>query len=240
MTSREALSALAGAQKSNSGAPAYTRYVNRPLGRWFAAVAYKAGLRPNQVTAISAAFTFCGVLTIALVPPSPISGAIIVLLLLIGYALDAADGQLSRLLRSGSVAGEWLDHTVDAFKMSSIHAAVLICWARFYDVSPAWLLVPLAFQIVSSVFFAQVLLADLLRRIASAKGSVASPPASYRMSWSYSVAVLPADFGLLACTFFLIDYQPLFIAVYSALFVVNAALLLFSCRRWFLSMKTLG
>ena len=126
MTSREALSALAGAQKSNSGAPAYTRYVNRPLGRWFAAVAYKAGLRPNQVTAISAAFTFCGVLTIALVPPSPISGAIIVLLLLIGYALDAADGQLSRLLRSGSVAARTAAIWPSELAVSSMRCS----WAR--------------------------------------------------------------------------------------------------------------
>ena len=40
--------ALVGAQKSNHNAPAYSRWVNRPLGRVFAATAYRLGITPNQ------------------------------------------------------------------------------------------------------------------------------------------------------------------------------------------------
>ena len=38
------------AQKSAKGAPPYSLYINRPLGRIFAAAAYQIGLTPNQVT----------------------------------------------------------------------------------------------------------------------------------------------------------------------------------------------
>ena len=50
---------LAAAQKPRApGAPAYSIYVNRPLGRLLAAAAYLGGLTPNVVTVISAVFTF--------------------------------------------------------------------------------------------------------------------------------------------------------------------------------------
>ena len=56
-----ALRRLKHAQKSGKGAPPYSLYVNRPLGRVFAAAAYQVGLTPNQVTLISGAFTFVGI-----------------------------------------------------------------------------------------------------------------------------------------------------------------------------------
>ena len=89
----EVLARLAAAQKRRApGSPAYSIYVNRPVGRRLAAAAYLAGLTPNAVTAISAAFTFSAIAVIALAPPTPLTGAGIGLLLIIGYALDAADG----------------------------------------------------------------------------------------------------------------------------------------------------
>src|SRR6476646_9176670 len=42
------------ASKTNKGAPAYTRWVNRPLGRRAAAAAYLRSMTPNQLTAINA------------------------------------------------------------------------------------------------------------------------------------------------------------------------------------------
>ena len=45
---------LAAAQKRRApGSPAYSIYVNRPIGRRLAAAAYLAGLTPNAVTAPS-------------------------------------------------------------------------------------------------------------------------------------------------------------------------------------------
>ena len=67
---------LAAAQKRRApGSPAYSIYVNRPVGRRLAAAAYLAGLTPNAVTAISAVFTFSAIVIIASVPPSPLIGA---------------------------------------------------------------------------------------------------------------------------------------------------------------------
>ena len=55
MSYREALHTLKSRQKSGKGAPAYSRFVNRRLGRYLAAAAYQAGLTPNAVTALSRA-----------------------------------------------------------------------------------------------------------------------------------------------------------------------------------------
>ena len=81
--------------------------MNRPAGRCFAAAAAQFGLRPNQVTLISAVFTFTGLTLVALAEPRWWLGVVVTLLLLVGYALDAADGQLARLGGGGSKAGGW-------------------------------------------------------------------------------------------------------------------------------------
>ena len=60
------------AQKGRArGAPAYSVFVNRPVGRLLAAIAYRLGLTPNQVTVISAVFTFAGIGLLAVLPPTP-------------------------------------------------------------------------------------------------------------------------------------------------------------------------
>src|SRR5690625_8046772 len=74
----DSVRALGSAGKSNRGAPLYSRFVNRPLGRVFAALAHQVGLTPNQVTGISAVFTFAGIAVLATVPPSPVmSGGVV-------------------------------------------------------------------------------------------------------------------------------------------------------------------
>src|SRR5690606_35319105 len=97
------------------------------------------------------------------VRPTPGVSVAVGLLLVIGYALDAADGQLARLQGSGTVAGEWLDHVVDAVKTSSLHLVVLVALVRL-DVPRAWLVVPLVFQVAASVHFFTMMLNDHLRR----------------------------------------------------------------------------
>lgn len=237
MTFRESVTALRQAQKSSSGAPAYSRFVNRPLGRVFAAAAHQLRMTPNQVTSLSALFTFAGITTIALVDPTPVSSVVVTLLLVIGYALDSADGQLARLRGGGSPRGEWLDHMVDAVKMSSIHLAVLICWFRFFDLEDGWMLAPLAFALVSTVFFFGVIMTDLLRR-ASAAGprEWSGRSQKARMSPLYALAVLPADYGLLMVVFLLLWLHTAFLVVYVALLVVNALILIASWVRWYRSL----
>ena len=77
---RDTLRRLAGAQKPAAfGSPAYSRFVNRRIGRYLAAGAFQLGLTPNQVTAVSAVFSLAGILTIALVEPAWWVGLVVAL-----------------------------------------------------------------------------------------------------------------------------------------------------------------
>ncbi|GAB3598416.1 CDP-alcohol phosphatidyltransferase family protein [Microbacterium tumbae] len=237
MTVRESIRALREAQKSSSGAPAYSRFVNRPLGRVFAAVAHAIGMTPDQVTAVSAVCTFAGIAVIALVPPTLLSSLIVVALLVLGYALDSADGQLARLRGGGSPRGEWLDHMVDATKMSSIHLAVLVCWARFSEIDPGWLLVPIGFTLVSTVFFFGVILSDLIRRTSGTGPREWSARAQQvRTSPLFALAVLPADYGLLMLVLVTLWLPTVFLVLYTALLAVNLLILIASLVRWYRSL----
>lgn len=226
-------------QKTAKGAPAYSRYINRPLGRRLAALAYRWGLNPNQVTGLSAVCTFGGIFLIAAFAPSwPVTG-FVATLLVAGYALDSADGQLARLQNSGSAAGEWLDHIVDAIKTAVLHAAVLICWYRFYDLDVRWLLVPLAFQAVASVQFFAMILTDQLRRLnrgmtehfMSGQGT---------SSMAYSLAVLPTDFGLMCLLFVLLAWPAGFVTGYSLLLLANGGFVVLALAKWYREVRRYG
>ncbi len=234
---RTAIADLRSAQKSSRGAPAYSRFVNRPLGRILAAVAHTVGLSPNAVTIVSGTVTFAGIAVLALVEPTAWAAVLVTALLVLGYALDSADGQVARLSGRSSVAGEWLDHMVDALKLASLHMAVLVCWYRFYDVDARWLLIPILFGIVSSVSFFRMILTDLLLRtkapdVQTPGGIGGTDPASTSPAW-YAVAVIPGDYGLWCLTFLSLWLPPVFIAIYTMLAVLNAALLAASAARWF-------
>ena len=132
-TIAENIRALSRAQKSKAGAPLYSRIVNRPAGRVLAAVAHRLGATPDQVTVLSALCTYSGIALIALWRPTVVSAVATALLLMFGYALDAADGQLARLRNGGSKAGEWLDHVADVIKLSTIHGSIAISLFRFTE-----------------------------------------------------------------------------------------------------------
>lgn len=222
-------------QKSAKGAPAYSRFVNRRLGRLLAAVAYHRGLTPNGVTALSAACSFVGIAVIALVRPSWPVGVAVALLLVLGYALDAADGQLARLRGGGSMSGEWLDHMIDATKISSLHLAVLIAAYRFFDLpATGWLLVPMGFAVVGAVAFFAMILNDQLRRQAGA-----APAPGGKASALKALLVVPTDYGLLCVAFVLLGAPLVFFAVYTVLFVGSAGYLLLAVRKWFHYMRSL-
>jgi len=223
------------AQKSSKGAAAYSRYVNRPLGRPLAATAFALRMTPSQVTIVSALCTLTGVALIALLAPTLWSSVLVCGLLVLGYALDSADGQLARLTGAGTLAGEWLDHFFDSLKLASIHLAVLVCWFRFYDLTDVWLLVPLGFAVVANTFFFGIIAADFLRRIhrlESPVDVVEAPREAWRSGGLYSLAVIPSDYGFLCLAFLLLWWQPGFVAVYTALAAVNAVLLVLAAFRW--------
>ena len=226
---------LAAAQKSSTGVALYSRWLNRPLGRVLAVVAYRLGLSPNHVTVISALTTFAGITLLALVGPSWPAALGVALLLVLGYALDSADGQVARLGGGGSPAGEWLDHVIDAMKGIAIHAAVLIHWHRFLDLPPGLLLVPLGFAVVSGTWFFAEILTQMLERLhPGPSGAVRRRPALQ------PVLALPADHGVLSLTFILLAVPAVWVPLYSVLAGLNAVMLARQLRSWYRRVVALG
>lgn len=227
------VAALRNAQKSNRNAPAYSRWINRPIGRIFAATAYKLGMTPNQVTAVSGLVTGTGIVLLALAEPTWAWGIGVAALLVLGYALDSADGQLARLRGGGSVVGEWLDHVIDSIKTASFHLAVAVLWFRHLgDWSVATTLVPLIFSIEACVWFFTIILTDQLERAAGTKktGAVATAP---RTSLLNSIIAVGADYGFLSLSMVLIGAFGVWRWLYLALAVFNVLLLAGQLIRWF-------
>ncbi|MEF2977734.1 CDP-alcohol phosphatidyltransferase family protein [Subtercola sp. YIM 133946] len=239
-TYRETVARLASAQKKAArGAPAYSIYVNRKVGRYLAAWAFRAGLTPNNVTAISAVFTFTGIILLATLPLAWYTGLVVWLLLAIGYAFDSADGQVARLRGGGSLSGEWLDHVVDSLKIASLHLAVLITMFLHFDFSsPALLLIPIGYSIVACVSFFAMILNDQLKRVHEQRTQEAVQ--SGRSTIIRSLLVIPTDYGFLCLIFVLLGAPPVFFVVYALMFVANAGHLLLASRKWFRDMERLA
>ncbi|WP_328879914.1 CDP-alcohol phosphatidyltransferase family protein [Streptomyces sp. NBC_00299] len=220
---------LSKAQKPAKGVSVYARFVNRPAGRLLAATAYRIGLSPNHVTAVSALITFAGVFATALLPPSHALGQWVSLALLLGFALDSADGQLARLHRLTSLSGEWLDHVVDCAKLLGIHVAVLVSFYRFFDLPRPALLVPVVFQFAAVLlFFGGILSEQLRRRMGDVSAGPVHAPSAVR-----GVALLPVDYGLLCLIFVFLGNQKLFVVLYVALLAVHVVSVPAFLVKWF-------
>ncbi|MGR6743447.1 CDP-alcohol phosphatidyltransferase family protein [Microbacterium sp. F1-18] len=223
----DAWGSLRQAQKGKRGVSLYSRWVNRPLGRVFAAAAAATGIGPNTVTALSALATTAGLVVVAAVPTTAWSGVTAAALLVIGFALDSADGQVARLTGASSRAGEWLDHVVDAGKMVGVHAAVLIGFTGGGRSGGAWLLLPLAYALIAVVLFAGLTLYSLL----APRSGATPPPSTLR-----AVLLLPADYGVLAVAFVLWGAPEIFVVVYSALLLATTGITVLLSRKWFRSL----
>lgn len=219
---------LSKVQKPPRGVSVYTRFVNRPAGRLLAAAAYRVGLSPNHVTGVSALITFAALFATALHPPSRALGQWVSLALLLGFALDSADGQLARLYRSTSLSGEWLDHVVDCGKLLGIHAAVLISFYRFFDLPRPALLLPVIFQFAAVLLFFGGILTEQMRRRAEE-----TPPGPVsRPSAARAVVLLPVDYGLLCLSFLFLGNRQLFLALYALLLAAHVLLLPAFLAKW--------
>lgn len=217
--------------KSNAGAPAYSRFVNRPLGRVLAALAHRVGATPDAVTAASAVSSLLGIVVVAAADPSPVAALVATTLLVLGYALDSADGQLARLRGGGSPAGEWLDHVVDCAKISLLHVAVLIGLERA-GTDRRLLVVPLVFLVGAVLYFFVYVLTDLVRRLAHARSGTAAERTGGSTSILRSLLVAPTDYGVL-CLAFLLWWAPsAFLAVYGLLALGTCAYVLAGLPKW--------
>lgn len=226
---RSAVRSLATAQKSSRGVSLYSRWINRPAGRVFAALGHQHGLSPNAVTALSAACTGVALVLLIMVPPVPWLGPVVAIVLMLGFALDSADGQLARLTGRTSPVGEWLDHVVDAAKMVGVHGSVLVAGYRFWPVPDPWLLVPLGFQVVAVVMFSGLVLVELIPK---ARG-VADMGRTGQPSLLRAVVLLPADYGVLAMSFVLWGLPVAFLGWYGLLALANALILVAMLVRWY-------
>jgi phosphatidylglycerophosphate synthase len=232
---RSAYAELAGAQKPPFGTPAYSRFVNRPFGRALAAIASSAGLTPNHVSMLSAACSFSAIGVLASVSPSPAVALTVAALLILGYSLDSADGQVARLLGLRSRFGEWLDHMIDCVKMSALHLAVLVQLIRFSD-APLWMIsIPMIYLVADNTSFFGMILVDQLRRAAGDT----STKASGSLSVVRALAILPSDYGALCLVFLALPATGLFLGLYGA-FCLGAILLLGAALwRWGKQLKAL-
>jgi len=228
---REAMAQLRSAQKSARGGPPYSIFVNRPIGRVLAALAFRVGLTPDQVTALSALATFVGVGLLAAAPATYATGIAVALLLVLGYALDSADGQLARLRGGGSLQGEWLDHTVDSLKVVVVHLAVLVTCYLHLDLPTVWLLVPLAFAVASSVHFFGMILVDLLGRTTRAELGLPAPT-KVAPGASASLLKLPTDYGVFCVAVVLLGAHTLFVGVYTLLAAATVGYTLLVVAKW--------
>ena len=232
----ESIRALSAAQKSNAGAPLYSRVINRPAGRVLAAVAHRVGMTPDQVTLLSACCTYLAVVLIAVWAPSVVAAVLTSLLLMVGYALDSADGQLARLRHGGSRAGEWLDHVADVIKLSTIHAAIAISLFRFSldDLAgPAVLLVPLAFGAVQNIHFFSYILTYQLRY----HGGTPLAKNEGRPGFTKAVLSAPTDYGLMCFVLMLRSAPVVFMWVYGLMLVGYTLYVALALPRWYLELR---
>ncbi|HEX8094467.1 CDP-alcohol phosphatidyltransferase family protein [Jatrophihabitans sp.] len=218
-----ARSRLAGAQKPTASVPAYLRFVNRKAGGVLAAAGYALRLTPTQLTLLSSAVSFTGIAVLILHDATVPAGIAVSLLLLLGYALDSADGQLARVRGGGSKAGEWLDHVTDIAKISSLHSAVAIAVLRYFDLdSLLYLAVPVIFLVANVTQFFGMMLRDKLTE----PGRAPLAPAG-SASLLVSFVLLPLDHGSLALAFLVLGVHTLFLWCYALLALCTV---LFSIR----------
>ncbi len=189
------------------------------------------------MTGLSALATFTGIALLALFAPSWVIGSAVALLLILGYALDSADGQVARLTGRGSPAGEWLDHVVDATKISAMPLALAVGLYRFDVVGVGWLAVPLVHVVAGAVLFFAMILTEQLRR---AHGVQSTAPTGGRAPWLRSVLVIPTDYGVLCLSFFLYGAPTAFFAVYTVIVACTAAFTCAAAVKWFREMGRLG
>ena len=230
-------------QKPAKGVPAYTLYVNRPLGGAVAKLGARRGTSPNLLTIASAALTVLAIALVALVEPRLWVTALVGVLLAAGYVLDSADGQLARMTGRSSLSGEWLDHVLDGSKIVAVHGAVLVSLYRFSDSPDLVLAMPLLYQVVATTIFSAALADVLLRRARDAAiptpDQATNPPASVgRSSILRSVIYLPLDFGVLGWVVVLLPFTSVFLVVYGLLLLANTGFLVVAFRRRYRGLQT--
>ena len=227
---RDNVTSLGAAQLSGVGVPPYTRFVARPLGRRLAAMAAILRLTPNGVTALSLLWWALGLALLCLAEPSTWVGVAVAVVLLVGDALDSADGQLARLARRDGPVGAWVDRLADQLRSVTVHLAVLIWLYRYAELAtPLPYLLPLGWVIVGTA-----MATGQVRR--HGHSTAASDPAT-RHGGLRALALLPTETGLLCLAFVLIGTPSSVLWVYGVLLALNALVALVALRRRYVELR---
>ena len=229
---------LSAAQKTPKSTSAYIVFVNRPLGRLFAAFAFKLGGSPNGITAISGTGTYLAAIALALFGGSFPGALVAGIALCFFYALDSADGQLARLQGGGSLRGEWLDHFLDGGKIVLLHSAVLAILVRDDSVPLALsLVVPITFMLSSSLLYGGgTLVNELKRRVPKPAGEHSTKPRVSNFGakdWVMSFALLAPEHGVISLVVILLPLPGIFIPIYTAAALVTAILCVSISVKWY-------
>lgn len=244
------LAQLKFAQKPGHGVPAYTRWVNRGLARGIAALCASWGWSANTVSAVSALVSFSALALLLLLPVAPLTGVLVAALLALGYVLDSADGQVARVTGTGSMAGEWLDHVIDAARTPAVHLCVAAGFIQLYG-SHAWQWwVPLLYCVVTACHFMSQILAEQLLRNAGAASPAqpqrqgagtaeAGQPASSK-SVARSLVMVHTDTGILCWLFLAWGFAPVFLFLYLFMFAANTLTAGVSVVRKFHALNSAG
>jgi phosphatidylglycerophosphate synthase len=214
----------------------YTKHVNRRLARPLTLAAWALGANPNQVSVLSFLVTFGGLGVFLWGAPAATWSLAAYGLLVLGYALDAADGQLARVRAQTSLIGDWFDHGLDAFKMVAVPLALGLVLLRteFPSVALERLATAAVFVNVTTIPARFFLL--MTRRVLIPDGAssrACSPVAGPRSPVSY---VMPlTDYGVLMAFFLVAMHPDLFLwafAAYGGLNAMAAIGLLARTVRW--------
>jgi hypothetical protein len=125
---------------------------------------------------------------------------------------------------------------IDSVKITSVHLAVLIHLYYAHNLERGWLLVPMAFTIVSvALFFAQLLNEQLRRNAGFGSRAASSGSGSPLMLF----LKLPHDYGMLCASFALLGAVNGFLGVYTFLLAFNVAYLSLALVKWFREMRAI-
>ena len=217
---------LYNSQKKGAGTPAYTRFVNRWLGRLLASFLASFKISPNSVSLLSGIITFISFIMFLVIDEIKFANSLIlVFFLYFAYALDSADGQLARLLNRQSKQGEWLDHTLDAIKIPLSHGVAIFFIYKHKAINVEWII----FYIIILSFASAIFLSGILKSKLISKNEFLRDENNEKNSIVRSFLTLPLDFGILI-SLFLFSFNPnWFIIIYSIwglIFIFYSILLL--------------
>ena len=228
---------LSAAQKTPKSTSAYIVFVNRPIGRLLAAIAFKFGGTPNGITAVSGTGTYLAAAALAFFGGDFPAAVFAGLALCFFYALDSADGQLARLQGGGSLRGEWLDHFLDGGKIVLLHSAVLAVLIRDSSVPmPLALIVPIVFMLASSLLYGGgTLVNELKRRVATPSESSSKPLVSgfTAKDWVMSGALLAPEHGVISLLVVLLPFPRIFVPIYVLASLVTVVLCVAISIKWY-------